>query len=102
MFIVYLFHMFCFSFMYTLKFCSQCFFCLYRNAYVLINVKVLLKYIVYIYQFLYIIYICILEENDLRNYEESFCQNENYASYVCLFLFLKFSITYLHSISFIE
>lgn len=48
---------------------------------------------IYTYKSSYIVY--IIEENDLRNYEESFCQNENYA------MFFVFSLTYLH-ISFIE
>lgn len=57
----------------------------------LINVKVLLKYIYIYILYSYIVY--IIEENDLRNYEESFCQNENYA----LFFLLLFNIfTYLY------
>lgn len=42
----------------------------------------------------YIVY--IIEENDLRNYEESFCQNENYANFVFLLLFNIFTYLYVY------
>lgn len=58
----------------------------------LINVKVLLKYIYILFS--YIVY--IIEENDLRNYEESFCQNENYANFVFLLLFNIFTYLYVY------
>lgn len=44
---------------------------------------------IYTYKSSYIVY--IIEENDLRNYEESFCQNENYANYVFCFFFNIFT-----------
>lgn len=48
-----------------------------------------IKIYIHIYRSSYIVY--IIEVNDLRNYEESFCQNENYAVF-----FFCCCLTYLH------